>query len=59
MAKVILIIRDGWGYRKEKEHNALFEVPTPNTDNLMNKYPNVLLKASGEAVGLPDGYQGN
>ena len=59
MNKVILIIRDGWGYRKEREHNALFEVPTPNTDKLMNEYPNVLLKASGESVGLPDGYQGN
>ena len=25
----------------------------------MQNYPNTLLKASGEAVGLPDGYQGN
>ncbi len=57
--KVILIIRDGWGYRKEKKNNALFEVSTPNTDRIMKEYPNVLLKASGEAVGLPDGYQGN
>jgi len=57
--KVILVIRDGWGYRKSKKNNALFEVPTPNTDFLMKNYPNVLLKASGEAVGLPKGYQGN
>ena len=57
--KVILVIRDGWGYRKEKKNNALFEVPTPNTDRLMKEYPNVLLNASGEAVGLPVGYQGN
>lgn len=57
--RVILVIRDGWGYRKEKKDNALFEVPTPNTDWIMKGYPNVLLKASGEAVGLPKGYQGN
>ena len=57
--KVILVIRDGWGYRKEKRENALFEVPTPNTDMLMKNYPNVLLDACGEAVGLPQGYQGN
>ena len=57
--KVILVIRDGWGYRKEKRENALFEVPTPNTDMLMKNYPNVLLDACGEAVGLPPGYQGN
>jgi 2,3-bisphosphoglycerate-independent phosphoglycerate mutase len=57
--RVILVIRDGWGYRKERKENALFEVPTPNTDWVMKEYPNVLLKASGEAVGLPKGYQGN
>jgi 2,3-bisphosphoglycerate-independent phosphoglycerate mutase len=56
---LVLIIRDGWGYREEKEKNALKEVPTPNTDALMQNYPNTLLSASGEAVGLPPGYQGN
>jgi len=57
--KVILIIRDGWGFRADRNQNALFEVSTPNTDKLMNNYPNVLLDASGTAVGLPVGYQGN
>jgi len=57
--KIILVIRDGWGYRKEKRENALFEIPTPNTDWIMKDFPNVLLKASGVAVGLPKGYQGN
>src|SRR3989344_7454636 len=57
--KILLVIRDGCGYRKDKKNNALFEVPTPNTDRLMKEYPNVLLQAAGEAVGLPDGYQGN
>ena len=57
--RVILVIRDGWGYRKSCKHNAICQTPTPNTDRLMKQYPNVLLKASGEAVGLPKGYQGN
>jgi len=57
--KIILVIRDGWGYRTSKDHNALYEVPTPNTDRIMQNYPNTILKASGEAVGLPFEYQGN
>ena len=57
--KVILVIRDGWGFRASSEHNALKEVPTPNTDKLMANYPNTLLKCSGKSVGLPQGYQGN
>jgi 2,3-bisphosphoglycerate-independent phosphoglycerate mutase len=57
--KVILVIRDGWGYRKSCKNNAICQTSTPNTHRLMKQYPNVLLKASGEAVGLPKGYQGN
>jgi 2,3-bisphosphoglycerate-independent phosphoglycerate mutase len=57
--KLILVIRDGWGYRKEKNENAIAETPTPNTDRLMKEYPNTLIKACGEDVGLPKGYQGN
>ena len=56
---VILVIRDGWGYRKTKKGNALAEVPTPCTDALMRDYPNTLLSAAGRAVGLPPGYIGN
>lgn len=57
--KVILVIRDGWGYRADKTKNAIALTPTPYTDRLMKEYPNVLLAAAGEAVGLPEGYQGN
>ncbi|MFA6064226.1 MAG: 2,3-bisphosphoglycerate-independent phosphoglycerate mutase [archaeon] len=57
--KVIVVIRDGWGYRKETEFNMISNTPTPNTDKLMSAYPNTLLKSSGESVGLPKGYQGN
>jgi 2,3-bisphosphoglycerate-independent phosphoglycerate mutase len=57
--KVILIIRDGWGYRKGKDQNAIASTPTPNTTRLMKEYPWTLLQAHGEAVGQPKGYQGN
>ncbi|MCC7574049.1 2,3-bisphosphoglycerate-independent phosphoglycerate mutase [Candidatus Woesearchaeota archaeon] len=57
--KVILVIRDGWGFRSSKNDNAIASSDTPNTDFLMKKYPNVLVNASGEAVGVPKGYQGN
>ena len=57
--KIILIIRDGWGYRKDKKQNALTKEFALVNDSLIKKYPNTLLKASGEAVGLPKGYQGN
>lgn len=59
MKKVILVIRDGWGYRKSCKDNAICKTSTPNTDKIMKKYPHVLLNASGKAVGLPAGYQGN
>ena len=59
MKPVVLIIRDGWGYRESCDHNSLCEVPLPNTDRLMQEYPTTLIAASGEAAGLPEGYQGN
>jgi 2,3-bisphosphoglycerate-independent phosphoglycerate mutase len=57
--KVILVIRDGWGYRKNCKNNAICQTPTPITDNLMKNHPHTLINASGKAVGLPKNYQGN
>ncbi len=54
-----LIILDGWGYREESEYNAIFQAKTPFFDSLLKKYPNTLLDASAEAVGLPSGIIGN
>ena len=55
---VTLIILDGFGERKETFGNAI-KNNTPNIDKLLKKYPHTLLKASGEAVGLPSGQMGN
>lgn len=59
--KVILIIMDGWGVAKsgEEERSAILAANTPYYNSLLEKYPNSKLKASGLAVGLPDGQMGN
>ncbi|MCX7126256.1 MAG: 2,3-bisphosphoglycerate-independent phosphoglycerate mutase [Gammaproteobacteria bacterium] len=54
-----LIILDGWGYRAEKKYNPTQSVATPTIDHLFSDCPNLLIEASGEAVGLPEGQMGN
>ena len=56
---IMLVILDGFGYKEEKEGNAVASANMPNWNNWLKKYPNRLLKASGEAVGLLPGYMGN
>ena len=57
--RVMLVIMDGWGYRDEVEGNAIRLAGTPNLDEFKERFPFTLLKASGEAVGLPEGQMGN
>jgi 2,3-bisphosphoglycerate-independent phosphoglycerate mutase len=57
--KTIMIIRDGWGYRASAKNNAILSANPKFHKYLINNYPNTLLKASGEAVGLPKRFQGN
>ena len=59
MRPVVLIIRDGWGINPREEGNAVFAAKTPVTDRLKARYPWTRLACSGEAVGLPEGYQGS
>ncbi len=56
---VLLIILDGWGYRAEREANAIALARTPNYSRLLADYPWTLVYTSGERVGLPDGLMGN
>lgn len=58
MHKVLLIIRDGWGYSKKKEGNAIMLAKPKNEEFYQKNYPWSLLGASGNAVGLPSGTQG-
>ena len=55
---VVLCIFDGFGYREEKNDNAVALAKTPNLDRYKN-YPHALLDASEEEVGLPHGQMGN
>ena len=59
VSPVVLIILDGWGYREEKDGNAIAQAKTPVMDSLWAVYPRTLIKTSGRAVGLPDGQMGN
>jgi len=56
---VMLAIMDGYGIRKETYGNAIAAAKKPHLDALFKMYPNTLIYASGEAVGLPDGQMGN
>ncbi|MFA7180754.1 MAG: 2,3-bisphosphoglycerate-independent phosphoglycerate mutase, partial [Bacteroidales bacterium] len=57
--KVLLMILDGWGEGVKDESNAIYVQGSPNLDSIRKKYPNSLLNASGEDVGLPEGQMGN
>lgn len=59
MKKAVLVIIDGWGYRKEKEHNAIALALTPYYNRILGEYPSTLLQASESFVGLPTGVMGN
>ncbi|MCC3450260.1 MAG: 2,3-bisphosphoglycerate-independent phosphoglycerate mutase [Microcoleus sp. PH2017_39_LGB_O_B] len=59
VSPVVLIILDGWGYREEKDGNAIALAKTPVMDSLWAAYPRTLINTSGRAVGLPDGQMGN
>ena len=59
MNKVLLIILDGFGCRKEFDGNAIKQADKPFFDELIKDYPYTLVETSGEAVGLIPGQMGN
>ncbi len=59
MKKMILVVMDGWGIAPPGKGNYITQAKTPYYDYFMDKYPSTQTKASGEAVGLPKGAQGN
>lgn len=59
MRPVVFIIRDGWGVNERQDGNSVAMAKTPVIDGIRAKYPSCLLDCCGEAVGLPDGYQGS
>jgi 2,3-bisphosphoglycerate-independent phosphoglycerate mutase len=49
---------DGFGINEKEEGNAIKKAKKVNLDNFMSKYPHSCIKASGLAVGLPEGQMG-
>ena len=56
---VVLIVLDGWGYRPDRDGNAVAQANVPTWNRLWERMPRTLLNASGLAVGLPEGQMGN
>ena len=56
---VTLVILDGWGIAPPGPGNAVELARTPVFDDLVARYPATELRASGAAVGLPEGQMGN
>lgn len=56
---LLLMILDGWGYRPERDDNAIAMADTPCWDALWRNDPRSLIETSGAAVGLPEGQMGN
>ena len=56
---VVLLIWDGFGVSKNKFGNAVMAAKMPNWHTLLSNHPHTLLKADGEAVGLPANETGN
>lgn len=56
---VVLVVLDGWGYRRSRDGNAIELGNTPVWHRLWERAPRTLLEASGLAVGLPAGQIGN
>lgn len=56
---LVLIVLDGFGYSHEREGNAIALATTPHFDDWFKHYPNTLIEASGQYVGLRAGQMGN
>jgi 2,3-bisphosphoglycerate-independent phosphoglycerate mutase len=55
----LLLILDGYGIPEDASVSAIEQAEKPFLDELFATYPHATLKASGEAVGLPEGQMGN
>lgn len=56
---IVLLILDGWGIGPNNAGNAIAQANTPNLNKYWLSYPHTQLEASGHAVGLPQGEDGN
>lgn len=59
MKLIVLIILDGWGITPPGPGNPISQANLPHFNRLWYSFPHTTLAASGEAVGLPRGTDGN
>jgi 2,3-bisphosphoglycerate-independent phosphoglycerate mutase len=57
--RLMLVILDGWGHSEETHGNLIKGSNTPTMDSITARFPNTVLAASGDAVGMPPGTVGN
>jgi len=57
--KILLLILDGWGSRKEEQGNLIRMAQTESFDRIWADFPHAELESAGEAVGMPFGTVGN
>lgn len=55
----VLMIIDGFGAAPDNDGNAITRANTPTFDRLIQRYPTMTVRASGETVGLLWGEMGN
>jgi len=55
----VLLVLDGWGIGPNNAGNAIARAHTPNMNKFWLSFPHTQLAASGDAVGLPHGEDGN
>ena len=56
---LVLVVLDGWGFSRIRDHNAIALASTPTYLQLLEQYPHGSLITGGDAVGLPTGQMGN
>ena len=56
---VVLVVLDGWGIGVEGDSNPIHVAKPKNIEYIKNNFPSGALQASGIAVGLPWGEEGN
>ncbi|KKU80670.1 MAG: 2,3-bisphosphoglycerate-independent phosphoglycerate mutase [Candidatus Gottesmanbacteria bacterium GW2011_GWA1_47_8] len=56
---LVLLILDGWGEAPGGPGNAIAMARKPNFDSMIHHFPHTTLEAAGEAVGMPNGEDGN
>ena len=59
MKPIVLCILDGVGYSESSYGNAVALSNTPFLDSTLKRFPNTLIEAASESVGLPPNTMGN